>query len=87
MSLLEVFTRWERERIEKILLSPNRIWFQRHETKPNIIAEICLIGHHKGNYYRWRAYYGRTPWGHQAEGRGKTLAKAKKQVFKFFAKH
>jgi hypothetical protein len=76
----EILSGWERKRREFHCLNPNKIWFQRHNKNPNIIAEVCLVN----DLYRWRVYDSSASYDPCAEGNGSTLSEAKKQVFEDF---
>src|SRR5687767_5303783 len=79
MSLIEMFSIQERKRREYQFLSPNLIWFQRHETRPSVVAEVCRVS----NRLRWRVFDG-TSNEPCAEGVTKTVPGAMKQVFDYW---
>lgn len=77
MSYLDILRKWERERREYHCLNPNLIWFQRHETKPEVIAEVSFVNHS----YRWRIFDEKSYFEPRNEGWAGTLVEAKKMAF------
>jgi len=78
-SLAELMALRARKRREYQFLSPNMIWFQRHETNPYIVAEVCLVS----RKYRWQLYTGKSSKPIRAGFAG-NLSKAMGTVFKMF---
>jgi len=81
----DLLCKWERERREYPCLSPNLIWFQRHETKPKIIAQVTRFYNNLKNcdVYKWQVFDGEKNY-ECAEGNEATLIEAKKRVFEAF---